>query len=196
MLIGRSLPSQPAFSGTAAVHAFRLPALPRPRAAGTGRHKIPGDHACPERPRQAQRSRKRPAPLCSLKAFLAGMQVRTPASMSRQRVGNNLIPGRHQAKQVRLGRADSASNTHPDRWRGPDRTQGPPGHSATKPTAPARRQHRAPYPARRLARTRAPPLPGPARAPRPPAGPRRPRPAPSRRPPLVPPLVPPSPGPA
>ncbi len=28
MLIGRSLPSQPAFSGTAAVHAFRLPACP------------------------------------------------------------------------------------------------------------------------------------------------------------------------
>src|SRR5712692_5287242 len=103
MLIGRSLLSQPAFSGTAAVHAFRLPALPRQLTAALIRPEIPGDHAGPERSRQAQRSRERPAPLCSLKASPAGVQIRAPASLSRPRVGNTLIPGRYEAKQVRLG---------------------------------------------------------------------------------------------
>jgi hypothetical protein len=98
------------------------------RPASPRRPKIPRDPAGPEWPRQAQRPRQRPAPLCSLKASLAGVQVCAPAWHSRPRVGDNLIPGRHQAKQIRLDRAGTAPHTHPDRWRGPEKPRGPPSH--------------------------------------------------------------------
>jgi hypothetical protein len=66
--------------------------------------KIPGQRLRAERTRYAKRTRYRPAKLRSLEAPQAGMQVRAPAGQSRERIGDNLIPGRHDAKQLGLDR--------------------------------------------------------------------------------------------
>jgi len=97
--------------------------------------KILDDRARPERSRKAQCPRKRPAALRFFKASLAGMQVRTPARSPRWHVRNDLIPGRHQAKQVRLDRAGTTTYAGPDRWRVPSlrmpRAHLPQAYSAT-----------------------------------------------------------------
>src|SRR5260370_17891092 len=79
-------------------------------------------------PRHPQRPRECPPALRFLEASLAGMQVSAPARPSRRRIGNDLVPGCHQAKQVGLGRTGSASHTGPDRWRVPDRARIPRDH--------------------------------------------------------------------
>jgi hypothetical protein len=47
------------------------------------------------------------------------VQVRTPARSPRWHVRNDLVPGRHQAKQVRLDRPGATTYAGPDRWRVP-----------------------------------------------------------------------------
>jgi hypothetical protein len=79
--------------------------------------KILDDRASLERSGQAQCPRERPAALRFFKASLAGMQVRTPARSPRWRVGNDLVPGSHQAEQVGLDGAGPATYAGPDRWR-------------------------------------------------------------------------------
>src|SRR5215467_12437408 len=59
--------------------------------------------------------------LCLFQAPQAGVKVRTPASQSRRRIGNKLVPGRHYAKQLGLGRALPAS--HAGSHRGADMRQ-------------------------------------------------------------------------
>jgi hypothetical protein len=132
MLIGRSSQSQPAFPGRVAT-AVCLPSASSPGsrcqpppfvrtstgAAGRACPKILDDRAGLERSGQAQRPRKRPAALRFLKASRAGMQVRTPARSPRWRVGNDLVPGSHQAEQVGLDGAGPAAYAGPDRWRVP-----------------------------------------------------------------------------
>ena len=53
--------------------------------------------------------------LCLLPAPLTGVKVRAPASQPTRRIGNKLVPGRHDAKQLGLGRALPASYAHSHR---------------------------------------------------------------------------------
>ncbi len=145
MLIGRSSQSQPALPGPGcpgpairpARPALVRPALIRPAAtrqvavpqtAPSRLTKILGEPAGPKRSRQSQCPRECPPTLRFLEASQAGMQVCAPARPSRRRIGNDLVPGCHQAKQVRLSRAGSASHTGPDRWRVPGRLRIPRDH--------------------------------------------------------------------
>jgi hypothetical protein len=103
-------PVRPAFAVRPDMTRQNRPCLP----------KILDDRPGPERSGQAQRPRERPAALRFFKASLAGVQVRTPARSSRRHVRNDLVPGRHQAKQVGLDRAGPATYTGPDHWRVPN----------------------------------------------------------------------------
>ena len=103
----------------------------RPGVTRRNRSRLPkilGELAGPDRSRQPQRPRQSPAPLRFLKASLAGVQVRTPAWPSRWHVRNDFVPGRHQTKQVGLGRTAAASYTGPDRWRVPSLLRMPCDH--------------------------------------------------------------------
>ena len=98
--------------------------LPRPcRSCRTGvmtgqtpprLRKVPGERVGAERSRLPQRPRERPAALRLLEALLAWVQVRPPARPPRPGIGNDLVPDRHHAKQVVLGRTGPAAQTRPN----------------------------------------------------------------------------------
>jgi hypothetical protein len=95
-----------------------------------------------ERSRGAQGPRERPSPSRQVQAFLAGMQVCTPARQSGRRVRQDGVPSRYEAKHAGLGCTLLAAytGTHCGRIRG--MLLGARGHYITKSTVSAALEYR------------------------------------------------------
>ncbi len=85
---------------------------------------------------------ERPAALRQLEASLTRVQVRTPARQAARGVGNDHVPGHHQAEQAGLGRALPATHAGAHRRHASRRPIGRPGQFLRNSTAPARLRHR------------------------------------------------------
>jgi len=99
-----------------------------------------------ERSPRAQGTRERPPALRKLQTLLAAVQICTTARQARPGVGNQAVPGGHEAEQAGLGRTFPAAHTRTHRRRA---ARGPPGwtgHSTSHSTAPGRPRRRAPRP--------------------------------------------------